>query len=156
MDGYPTMNLMDREEFTQSIIGAISAMVNVIYGLLAISVVIALIGIANTLSLSIFERTRELGLLRAMGMTRNQMRSLVRWEAVIVALIGSVLGLVLGVGLAWILVNALSNEGFDTFNVPFMPMAVIVVGAAVLGVVAALLPARRASRLNVLDAIATE
>jgi putative ABC transport system permease protein len=131
-------------------------MVNVIYGLLAISVVIALIGIANTLSLSIFERTRELGLLRAMGMTRNQMRSLVRWEAVIVALIGSVLGLVLGVGLAWILVNALSNEGFDTFNVPFMPMAVIVVGAAVLGVVAALLPARRASRLNVLDAIATE
>lgn len=156
MDTYPTMNLMDREEFTQNIIGAISAMVNVIYGLLAISVVIALIGIANTLSLSIFERTRELGLLRAMGMTRNQMRSLVRWEAVIVALIGSVLGLLLGVGLAWILVNALSNEGFDTFNVPFAPMAVIVVGAALLGVVAALLPARRASRLNVLDAIATE
>lgn len=156
MEGYPTMNLQDRDEFTDSIVGSISALLNVIYGLLAISVVIALIGIANTLSLSIHERTRELGLLRAMGMTRSQVRTLVRWEAVIVALIGTSVGLVLGLGLSRVLVSALSNDGFDTFNVPIAPLVVIVLGAALLSVVASLWPAYKASKLDVLDAIAAE
>jgi putative ABC transport system permease protein len=156
MEPYPTMNLQDRDEFTDSVVGVISTLLNVIYGLLAISIIIALIGIANTLSLSIHERTRELGLLRAMGMTRTQVRTLVRWEAVIVALIGTSVGLLLGLGLSWTLINGLSSQGFDSFSVPVAPLAFIVVGAAILAVVASLWPAYKASKLDVLDAIATE
>ena len=153
---YPTMKLQDREQFTGSIVAQISALLNVIYGLLAVSIVIALIGIANTLSLSIHERTRELGLLRAMGMTRSQLRSSVRWEAVIVALMGTGIGLILGLGLSYTLVKALSSQGFNTFDVPVGGMITVVVFGAGLGVVAALRPAAKAAKLNVLQAIATE
>lgn len=153
---YPTMKLQDRDQFTGSIVDQITALLNVIYGLLALSVIIALIGIANTLSLSIHERTRELGLLRAMGMTRGQMRSSVRWEAVIVALMGTAIGLFLGLGLSFVLIQALKSQGFNTFDVPVFPLAVVTVGAAVLGVVAAIRPSMKAAKLNVLQAIATE
>ncbi|CAN5541378.1 ABC transporter permease [soil metagenome] len=153
---YPTMKLQDRDQFTGSIVAQISALLNVIYGLLAVSIVIALIGIANTLSLSIHERTRELGLLRAMGMTRSQLRSSVRWEAVIVALMGTGIGLLLGLGLSYTLVKALSSQGFNSFDVPVGGMVFVVVFGAALGVLAALRPAWKASKLNVLQAIATE
>lgn len=127
-----------------------------IYGLLTISIVIALVGIANTLSLSIHERTRELGLLRAMGMTRNQLRASVRWEAVIVALMGTAVGLILSVGLSYTLVRALAGQGFSDFDVPVLGMVFVVVFGAVLGVAASLWPAFKASKLNVLEAIATD
>ncbi|QXC59935.1 ABC transporter permease [Aquihabitans sp. G128] len=153
---YPTMKLQDRKQFTGSIVAQISALLNVIYGLLAVSIVIALIGIANTLSLSIHERTRELGLLRAMGMTRSQLRSSVRWEAVIVALMGTGLGLLLGLGLSYTLVQALKSQGFNSFDVPIGGMVFVVVFGAALGVIAALRPAWKASKLNVLEAISTE
>lgn len=153
---YPTMKLQDREQFTGSIVDQIKALLNVIYGLLALSIIIALIGIANTLSLSIYERTRELGLLRAMGMTRAQMRASVRWEAVIVALMGTALGLILGLGLSYIMIQGLKSQGFNSFDVPVISLVTVTIGAAVLGVVAAIRPAQKAAKLNVLEAIATE
>ena len=156
VDEYPTMRIQDQDEFAGSIISQISALLNVIYALLAVSVVIAVIGIANTLSLSIHERTRELGLLRAMGMTRNQLRASVRWEAVIVALIGTAAGLVLSLALSWTLVKALVSQGFANYEVPMIGMAVVVLFGAGLGVVASVWPAYRASKLNVLEAIDAE
>ncbi|MCB1260217.1 MAG: FtsX-like permease family protein, partial [Acidimicrobiales bacterium] len=115
-----------------------------------------LIGIANTLTLSIHERTRELGLLRAVGLSRSQLRAAIRWESVVVALFGTVLGLVVGLGFGWALVRALASEGFGSFVVPTDALVVITVLAAVAGVVAGLRPAWRAARLDILGAIATE
>ena len=126
-------------------------MLFVVYGLLGIAVLIALMGIGNTLSLSIHERTRELGLLRAVGQSRSQLRSALRWESVIVAVFGTIGGLGLGTFLGWGLMRALSaQEGFGSFALPVMPLAVILGLAAVAGVVAALRPARRAARLDIL------
>ena len=93
-------------------------MLNLIYGLLALAVIIALIGIANTLALSVHERTRELGLLRAVGMTRRQLRTAIRWESVLISLLGTALGFVLAVGGAWGIIKALADEGVTTFVLP--------------------------------------
>ena len=153
---YPTMKVQDRDEFTSGIIDQISILLNVIYGLLFVSIIIALIGIANTLSLSIHERTRELGLLRAMGMSRKQLRSSVRWEAVIVALIGTVIGTGLGVLMSFTMVKVLVSQGITEFDIPVGGMVTVVVFGAVLGVVASIWPAYKTSKLNVLEAIATE
>jgi putative ABC transport system permease protein len=153
---YPTMKVQDREEFTSGIVQSISQLLFVIYVLLLVSIIIALIGIANTLSLSIYERTRELGLLRAMGMTRNQLRSSVRWEATIVALMGTVIGIALGIGLSYVMVRALASQGITDFAVPVGGMVAVVIFGAVLGILASVFPARRAAKLNVLEAIATE
>ncbi len=117
VEPFPNMKLQDREQYTSSIVGTITALLNVIYALLAVSIVIALIGIANTLSLSIHERTRELGLLRAMGMTRSQLRSSVRWEAVIVALMGTAIGIGLGLALSYTMVRVLVSQGVNEFAV---------------------------------------
>ena len=124
--------------------------------LLGMALVIALLGIVNTLALSIFERTRELGVLRAVGMGRRQVRSMIRWEAVITSVFGALLGLVVGVFFGWALVTALSSEGINTLIVPGGRLALFVVLAALAGVVAAVLPARRAAKLDVLTAIAHE
>ncbi len=153
---YPTVQVQDREEFLGTIAAQLNTVLNLFYGLLALSVVIAIIGIGNTLSLSIHERTRELGLLRAVGMTRRQVRSAVRWEAVLISLIGTFLGLVLGLGLSYTLIRAFKSQGFTVFEVPYVSVVVIVIVFAVLGVAASLLPSRRASRLDVLKAIATD
>lgn len=156
LEDYPIAAIQDKEQFIGSLLALINQFLVIIYALLALSVVIALIGIANTLSLSIHERTRELGLLRAVGMTRAQLRSTVRWEAVIVALIGTAIGLVLSVVLSWLIVRGLAPYGLGTFSIPYGQMLTVVVLGAVLGVLAALRPARRAARLNVLDAISSE
>ncbi|HEX2576353.1 MAG TPA: FtsX-like permease family protein [Aquihabitans sp.] len=156
VEPYPNMKLQDRDQYTSSIVGSITALLNVIYALLAVSIIIALIGIANTLSLSIHERTRELGLLRAMGMTRGQLRSSVRWEAVIVALMGTAIGIILGLGLSYIMVRALESQGVNEFDVNVSGMIVVVLFGAGLGVLASVRPARRAAKLNVLQAIGTE
>jgi putative ABC transport system permease protein len=127
-----------------------------VYGLLVLAIVIALMGIANTLSLSVHERTRELGLLRAVGQSRRQLRSMVRGEAFTVALFGTVGGVGLGVFLGWAMVDTLASEGFTSFTVPGPSLAVVLALGALVGVIAAVRPARRAARLDVLEAIATD
>ncbi|MET0895933.1 MAG: FtsX-like permease family protein, partial [Acidimicrobiia bacterium] len=117
---------------------------------------IAILGIVNTLALSVFERTREIGLLRVVGMSRRQVRTMVRWESVVIALIGATIGVALGVFWGWAFTRSLRDEGLSVFVVPVAAIALFMVGAIVAGVVAAILPAWRASRLDVLDAIATE
>lgn len=152
---WPNAELQDQAGFEEAITSEIDMMLNLIYGLLALAVVIALIGIANTLALSVHERTREIGLLRAVGMTRRQVRTAIRWESVLISLLGTVLGAGLGIGGAWAISTALRDEGVTAFVVPGRQL-VIIVGLAVLaGVLAALGPARRAARLDVLGAIAT-
>jgi len=131
-------------------------LLNLIYALLGLAIVIALIGITNTLALSIFERTRELGLLRAIGMTRGQLRATVRYESVIIALFGTLMGLAVGLFFGWSMVRAMASQGFTEFVVPSASLAVVTVIAAAAGVLAAVLPARRAARLDVLEAIATQ
>jgi len=155
-DPFPNADLQDKDEFADSIVGQIQQLVAFIYILLLLAVIIAVIGIVNTLALSIFERTRELGLLRAVGMTRNQLRSAVRWESVIIAVLGTLLGLVVGLIFGWALVTSLGDEGFTTFVVPVGTMVFVVILAIIAGVLAAVMPARRATRLNVLEAISAE
>ena len=120
---------------------------------MALTILIALLGIANTLALSVFERTREIGLLRAVGMTRTQTRRMIRWEAAIISAVGAVLGTVLGVALGILMVQAIPGDFISAFSVPWGRIIFIVVIAAFAGLVAALFPAFRASRMNVLDAI---
>jgi putative ABC transport system permease protein len=153
---WPNAELQDQASFKESITSEIDQLLNLIYGLLALAVVIALIGIANTLALSVHERTRELGLLRAIGMSRRQVRTAVRWEAIMISLLGTVIGTVLAVLGAWGIVRALADEGVGAMTVPPGPMIVIVALAGLAGVVAATGPARRAARLDVLRAIASE
>jgi putative ABC transport system permease protein len=153
---YPNAKLLDQTQFKEAQSAQINQLLALIYVLLALAVFIALLGIANTLALSIFERTRELGLLRAVGMTRAQLRTAVRWESVIIALFGTLLGLVIGLFFGWALVQALKSEGFTSFEVPAGQLLTVVVVAALAGVVAAIGPARRAARLDVLRAITTE
>jgi putative ABC transport system permease protein len=153
---WPNGDLQDQAQFKETITSEINSLLNLIYGLLALAVIIALIGIANTLALSVHERTRELGLLRAVGMTRRQVRTLVRWESVMIAVLGTGLGLVLALAGSWAIVKALADEGITEVVVPGTRIAVIVACAVVAGVVAALGPARRAARLDILRAVASE
>lgn len=151
---YPNAEVQDLQEFKDAQAAQINQLLGLVYALLALAIVIALIGIANTLALSIVERTRELGLLRAVGMTRRQLRATVRWESVMIAVFGTVLGIVTGVFFGWVIVEALRDEGFRQFVFPYQTLVVIAIIAAVAGVVAAIRPARRAARLDVLRAIA--
>ena len=125
------------------------------YVLLALSVLVSLFGIVNTLVLSVFERTRELGMLRAIGMTRRQVRRMIRHEGIVTALIGATLGIGLGIALAALVTAALSSEGL-VFSVPVISLIVFVIVAIVAGMLAAIFPARRAARLNVLQALQYE
>ena len=152
---YPTAKVMDLTQYKAEQGGQIDLILNLIYAMLGLAIVIAVMGIGNTLSLSIVERTRELGMLRAVGMSRRQLRSTVRWEAVLVALFGTALGLAIGSFFGWATVRALADQGFKTFTVPVAQLAVVTAIAVVAGVAASILPARRAARLDVLDAIAT-
>ena len=146
-------DVMDRKEYVASVAQGVDMMLGIVYVLLLLAIVIALMGIANTLSLAIHERTRELGLLRAVGQSRRQLRSMVRWESVIIALFGTAGGLALGVFLGWALVQAASAAGLATFAAPAGQLAVVLVAGAVAGVLAGVGPARRAARLDVLAAI---
>jgi putative ABC transport system permease protein len=153
---YPTAELMTKSQFKGSMASEIDKILNLVYVLLAMALVIALFGIANTLALSVFERTREFGLLRAVGMSRAQVRSTVRWESVLIALLGTTLGTAIGLGFSWALVHALQDKGFNTFAVPAQQLGVIVVFAALAAVAAAALPARRAAKLDMLQAISND
>ena len=153
---WPNAEVQDQAQFNEQIAGQIDQLLNLIYGLLALAVVIAVIGIANTLALSVHERTRELGLLRAIGMHRRQLRRAIRWESFLIAVLGAVLGAALAVGAAAGVVAALEGQGVTHLSVPGGQLAGILGMAGLAGVLAAAVPARRAARLNVLLAIASE
>jgi putative ABC transport system permease protein len=156
-DRFSAPDPQTRDEYVDSVGDEIDGMLTFVYGLLGVAVLIGVMGVGNTLALSIHERTRELGLLRAVGQSRRQLRSTVRWESVIVAVFGTVGGLAVGTFLGWGLMRAInSQEEFGVFAVPVPQLAVILALAAVAGVVAAVRPARRAARLDILDAVATD
>ncbi len=152
---FPDAQTRDREQVKDQQAGQINQLLYLIYALLALSVIVSLFGIVNTLALSIFERTRELGLLRAVGMSRRQVKRVVRLEAVITSLIGALLGLVLGVLFALAISRPLAADGFR-LTFPIGTLLALVVGAALAGMFASLWPARRAARLDVLRALAYE
>ena len=151
---YPTGKLLDRSSYIKEQAKQLDQFVNLVYGLLALAVVIAIFGIANTLSLSVYERTRELGLLRAVGGFRSQVRSTVRWESVITALLGTAQGIVIGVLLGYAVIVSLRSEGALRFSLPVTTLIAVVVLAIAAGVIAAIRPARRAAKLNILQALA--
>ena len=153
--GYPNVEVQTRAQFEQAQINSINQLLGLIYALLALAVLIALIGIVNTLMLSVFERTREIGLLRAVGMRRGQVRAMVRSESVILAIFGAIIGIVIGTGMGIALVASLRQQGITDTAVPVVDLVVFLVLSAVLGLVAASWPARRAAKLDVLAAIAT-
>jgi putative ABC transport system permease protein len=152
---FPTTEVLNQQELKESREEQINQLVFLVFALLAFAILISLFGIANTLALSIHERTRELGMLRAIGMSRRQVRTMIRYEAVITALIGAILGLILGVVFAALIAQPLKDEGF-TLSYPLGWLVAVLVVAAFAGVLAAILPARRASRLNVLQSLQYE
>ena len=139
-----------RDGFAKSKSAWLSQVLSIIYVLLALSVIVSLFGIVNTLALAVFERTREIGMLRAVGMTRRQARRMIRHESIVTALIGATLGIPLGVVLALLVSQAI---GFFAFAIPWGTLVVFVIAAIVVGFLAGVFPARRASRLNVLEAL---
>ena len=153
---YPNVQLQDRSEFVGDITSQIDQLIQFFTLLLALSVLIAVLGIVNTLALSVLERTRELGLLRAVGMSRRQVKRMVRVESVLVAVFGGLLGLAVGAVFGVALQRALVDEGVTELTFPVGQLVFYLIAAAVAGVLAAWLPARRASRLNVLNAIAAD
>jgi putative ABC transport system permease protein len=155
-DAYPAVLVQDRAQFRESVAGQIDQLLGLATALLGMALLIAILGIMNTLALSIHERTHEIGLLRAVGMTRRQVRGMVRWEAVTVALLGASVGLLLGVVLGWAFARALAEQGLTTVALPFGQLAGAVVLAALAGVLAAVLPARGAAKLDVLRAVTVE
>jgi ABC-type antimicrobial peptide transport system permease subunit len=147
---FPNAKVATRDQFIDNQISGLNSILNILYVLLALSVVVSLFGIVNTLVLTVFERTREIGMLRAIGVTRRQIRRMVRAESVITALIGGVLGIVLGVVLGGLLV---ARVDFIEFTLPIGRLLVFAIAAIIVGIVAAIFPARRAARLNVLEAL---
>ncbi len=153
---FPAVRLADIEQVRDRLDGQVDQLLSLVVALLLLSVVIALFGIANTLGLSVLERTRELGLLRAVGMSRRQTRTMVRWESVLIAVFGAGLGLAVGLLFGWVFTRALEDTGLDAFAVPVPSVALAVVLAGVAGVLAAVVPAWRAARIDVLEALRVE
>ena len=152
---FPDAKIQTRSEFKKSFEQPLNNLLNLLYVLLGLSVIISVFGIVNTLVLTVFERTRELGMLRAVGMTRRQVRRMIRHESIVTALIGAALGIAIGLFLALLVTTELSSQGL-VFAVPWSSVLVFVIAAIVVGILAAILPARRASRLNVLEALQYE
>ena len=153
--GFADAKVQTQSEFKSSFEKPLNSILSLLYVLLALSVIVSLFGIVNTLVLTVFERTRELGMLRAVGMTRRQVRRMIRHESVVTSLIGAALGIVVGFFLAVLVTHALSDEGI-VFAVPFLSVVFFVIAAVIVGILAAIWPARRAARLNVLEALQYE
>jgi putative ABC transport system permease protein len=144
-----------RDEFKSNFEGPINKLLNLLYALLALSVIVSLVGIINTLVLTVYERTREIGMLRAVGMTRMQVRMMIRYESIVTSLMGAALGMIVGVFLALLVTHALKSSGV-VFAIPGIQIIYFVIAAILVGVLAAVVPARRAARLNVLEALQYE
>lgn len=152
----PLISVDDIDSITQQATGAIDQLLAVIYALLALAIVIAVLGIVNTLALSVIERTREIGLLRAIGLTRGQLRRMVTLESVVVSVLGAVLGVGMGLVFGLALQRQLAEQGLERLDIPWPLLILFLVVSVLVGVLAAVWPARRAARLDVLQAIATE
>ena len=155
-DTVPGAKLQNLNEYKKAQTDQVNQFLQIVYVLLALALIIAIVGVVNTLLLSVYERTRELGLLRAVGMSRRQVRSTIRLESVIISLMGTFIGLVIGIIFGWALVSALADEGITSFAIPWSQLVIIVIIAILAGVGAALYPARRAARLDVLQAISSD
>jgi putative ABC transport system permease protein len=153
---FPNVKVEDQAQFRESQAAQINALLGLITALLGLAILIAVIGIVNTLALSIYERTREIGLLRAVGMGRRQVRAMIRWESVIIAVFGALLGTAIGIFFGWAMVRALKSQGISVLSIPGGQLIIYILVAALIGVVAALRPARRAAKLDVLQAISYE
>jgi putative ABC transport system permease protein len=153
LDSFPNAKVQTKSEFVDNQIAPLQSVLNILYVLLALSVVVSLIGIVNTLVLTVFERTREIGMLRAVGMTRRQVRRMIRWESVITAALGGAIGIVLGIVLGGLLV---ARVDFITFSLPVGSLVAFAIATGVVGVLAAIFPARRAAKLKPLEALAYE
>src|SRR5438045_649038 len=152
---FPDAKVQTASQFKKTQENDIKLILNVLYALLGLSILISVFGVVNTLVLSVFERTREIGMLRAVGMTRRQVRRMIRYEGIVTALIGGALGIAVGVFLAVLTTQALSDQGL-VLAIPWRTMFVFVLGTTVVGLLASVVPARRASSLNILKALQYE
>jgi putative ABC transport system permease protein len=153
---YPQYKVQNQTDFKQDLKDQIGQLLNIVYGLLALAIIVAILGVVNTLALSVVERTREIGLMRAIGLSRRQLRRMIRLESVVIALFGALLGLGLGMGWGTSAQQLLALEGLGVLEIPWPTIITVFVGSAFVGLFAALVPAFRAGRMNVLNAIATE
>nr|WBO78465.1 FtsX-like permease family protein [Streptomyces sp. SBE_14.2] len=156
LDGYPQYEVRDQTDYKEALKDQIGQLLNMIYGLLALAIIVAILGVVNTLALSVVERTREIGLMRAIGLSRRQLRRMIRLESVVIALFGALLGLGLGMGWGATAQQLLALEGLKVLEIPWGTIGGVFIGSAFVGLFAALIPAFRAGRMNVLNAIATE
>ncbi|MFG2128543.1 ABC transporter permease [Streptomyces sp. NPDC048751] len=153
---YPQYQVRDQTDYKQALKDQIGQLLNMIYGLLALAIIVAILGVVNTLALSVVERTREIGLMRAIGLSRRQLRRMIRMESVVIALFGALLGLGLGLGWGATAQKLLALQGLTVLEIPWPTITGVFIGSAFVGLFAALIPAFRAGRMNVLNAIATE
>jgi putative ABC transport system permease protein len=156
MHDYPQYTVRDQTDYKKAMKDQIGQMLNLIYGLLALAIIVAILGVVNTLALSVVERTREIGLMRAIGLSRRQLRRMIRMESVVIALFGALLGLGLGMGWGATAQQLLALEGLKILDIPWPTIITVFIGSAFVGLFAALVPAFRAGRMNVLNAISTE
>ncbi|MEV6017161.1 MULTISPECIES: ABC transporter permease [unclassified Streptomyces] len=156
LEPYPQVQVRDQADYKKLVHDQIAVLLYLVYALLGLAIVIAVLGVVNTLALSVVERTREIGLLRAIGLGRRQLRRMIRLESVVIAVFGAVLGLALGIVWGVCVQQVLALQGMKALAIPWTTIVAVVIGSAVVGIVAALLPALRASRMNVLAAIAHE
>ncbi|MFD0367895.1 ABC transporter permease [Streptomyces sp. NPDC127114] len=153
---YPQYKVADQADYKKDLQDQVGQLLNMVYGLLALAIVVAVLGVVNTLALSVVERTREIGLMRAIGLSRRQLRRMIRLESVVIALFGALLGLGLGLGWGTAAQKLLALEGLGVLEIPWPTITAVFVGSAFVGLFAALVPAFRAGRMNVLNAIASE
>ncbi|WP_225845281.1 ABC transporter permease [Streptomyces sp. HPF1205] len=153
---YPQIKVRDQADYKDLIHKQVNQLLYMIYGLLGLAIIVAILGVVNTLALSVVERTREIGLVRAIGMSRRQLRRMIRLESVVIALFGALVGLGLGLGWGSTAQQVLATQGLGILRIPWPTIITVFVGSAVVGLLAALLPAFRAGRMNVLNAIATD
>ncbi|MFF4270826.1 ABC transporter permease [Streptomyces sp. NPDC001536] len=153
---YPQYQVRDQTDYKEELKDQVGQLLNMVYGLLGLAIIVAILGVVNTLALSVVERTREIGLMRAIGLSRRQLRRMIRMESVVIALFGALLGLGLGMGWGATAQKLLAMEGLNVLDIPWPTIIGVFIGSAFVGLFAALIPAFRAGRMNVLNAIATE